>query len=393
MNVAVEEVVLFLRDLLRKNKTNNVVLMYLNAKFGLQWSCSTLKRFLKDHNLRRHDTLSANDVLKAVELELKGSGQLLGARSLHLRIRMHQGLLVKREQVELALQYLALSQVVARGPGKKNVLRKRKYISKGPNWCWHIDGYDKLSRWGIFIHGAIDGFSRKIIWLKAYSTNKQPWVIAKYYMQHVCSLNVVPSFTCSDVGTETGLVASCQCFLRRNSDDDLAGENSHKFVKSTTNQRIEAFWSQLRKMCGDFWISFFEDMEFKGLLDVTDSVHRHCFLHLFLPLLQKELDDFREQHNSHRIRKQKDRRVPNGVPDDLYLFPGIHGFQDMGHAPTRDDLAYLEERFSFSQPLGRPVPSTFIEAVNGVLPEDFADDASRAEKNYQRLLNFFQNFY
>ena len=47
---------------------------------------------------------------------------------------------------------------------------------------------------------------------------------------------VVPSFTCSDVGTETGLVASCQCFLRRNSGDDLAGENSHKFVKSTTNQ-------------------------------------------------------------------------------------------------------------------------------------------------------------
>ena len=37
MNVAVDEVVLFLRDLLRKNKTNNVVLMYLNAKFGLQW--------------------------------------------------------------------------------------------------------------------------------------------------------------------------------------------------------------------------------------------------------------------------------------------------------------------------------------------------------------------
>ena len=35
-----------------------------------------------------------------------------------------------REQVELALEYLALSQVMARGPGKKNVLRKRKYISK-----------------------------------------------------------------------------------------------------------------------------------------------------------------------------------------------------------------------------------------------------------------------
>ena len=37
MNVAVDEVVLFLRDLLKKSKTNNVILMYLNAKFGLQW--------------------------------------------------------------------------------------------------------------------------------------------------------------------------------------------------------------------------------------------------------------------------------------------------------------------------------------------------------------------
>ena len=31
-------------------------------------------------------------------------------------------------------------------------------------------------------------------------------------------------------------MASCQCFLRRNSGDDFAGEKSHKFVKSTTNQ-------------------------------------------------------------------------------------------------------------------------------------------------------------
>lgn len=63
----------------------------------------------------------------------------------------------------------------------------------------------------------------------------------------------------------------------------------------------------------------------------------------------------------------------------------------MGQVPTRRDLAYLEERFSFAQSLPTPVPSAFNEAVYGVLPEDFADDASRAERNYQRLLNFFQN--
>lgn len=65
---------------------------------------------------------------------------------------------------------------------------------------------------------------------------------------------VVPSFTCSDVGTETGLVASCQCFLRRNSGDDLAGENSHKFVKSTTNQ-VRTGLLQLKWRCLQFFYS------------------------------------------------------------------------------------------------------------------------------------------
>ena len=28
---------------------------------------------------------------------------------------------------------------------------------KGPNFCWHLDGYDKLSPFGFHIHGCIDG--------------------------------------------------------------------------------------------------------------------------------------------------------------------------------------------------------------------------------------------
>ena len=38
-------------------------------------------------------------------------------------------------------------------------LKRRRYrpISRGPNWCWHIDGYDKKSPYGIGIHGCIHG--------------------------------------------------------------------------------------------------------------------------------------------------------------------------------------------------------------------------------------------
>lgn len=40
---------------------------------------------------------------------------------------------------------------------RHRTLRRRAYINKGPNYLLHIDGYDKLKRFGICVHGAIDG--------------------------------------------------------------------------------------------------------------------------------------------------------------------------------------------------------------------------------------------
>lgn len=44
-----------------------------------------------------------------------------------------------------------------------------------------------------------------------------------------------------------------------------------------------------------------------------------------MPLIQNELKWFVDEHNSHRIRKQKDRKTPQGIPDDLYNFPNHFG--------------------------------------------------------------------
>ena len=38
-------------------------------------------------------------------------------------------------------------------------------------WIWHIDGYDKIKPYGFAIHGVIDRFSRKILWLRVASSN------------------------------------------------------------------------------------------------------------------------------------------------------------------------------------------------------------------------------
>ncbi|KAI6114827.1 hypothetical protein EDD16DRAFT_1483344, partial [Pisolithus croceorrhizus] len=36
------------------------------------------------------------------------------------------------------------------------------YYVKWPNAVWHINGHHKLIRWGIVIHGFIDGFCRTV---------------------------------------------------------------------------------------------------------------------------------------------------------------------------------------------------------------------------------------
>ncbi|KAK3742548.1 hypothetical protein QZH41_017038 [Actinostola sp. cb2023] len=49
---------------------------------------------------------------------------------------------------------------------KARRLSRRNYVSMGPNFCWHLDGYDKLKPYGYPIHGCICGYSRRILWLE-----------------------------------------------------------------------------------------------------------------------------------------------------------------------------------------------------------------------------------
>jgi hypothetical protein len=45
---------------------------------------------------------------------------------------------------------------------------------------FHI-GYDKLKPYGFPIHGAIDGYSRKILWLELSRSNNKPEMPAKIF--------------------------------------------------------------------------------------------------------------------------------------------------------------------------------------------------------------------
>ena len=57
---------------------------------------------------------------------------------------------------------------------------------------------------------------------------------------------------------------------------------------------------------------------------------RNCMAYLMIPVLEKEIGVFVDLWNSHRIRKQKDVVLPDGVPNHIYDFPEEYGLEESG---------------------------------------------------------------
>jgi len=138
-----------------------------------------LRGLLRNKNLRRRSGYSEFDeIVNFIENQLNCSGNLHGYRWMYLKC-LHAGLTVRKEDIRFIIGVLEPAGVATR---KKRRLIRRKYFASGPNFVWHMDGYDKLKPYGICISGCIDGFSRRIRWLRASYTNNDPKVIAGYFL-------------------------------------------------------------------------------------------------------------------------------------------------------------------------------------------------------------------
>ena len=51
------------------------------------------------------------------------------------------------------------------------LVSRRVYFVPWPNSLWQLDGHHSLIRWGFVIHGCIDGYSRRIIFLHCSTNN------------------------------------------------------------------------------------------------------------------------------------------------------------------------------------------------------------------------------
>jgi hypothetical protein len=161
---------------------------------------------------------------------------------------------------------------------------------------------------------CIDGYSRRIMWLKCSYSNHLPNLIAGYYLECVRDVGGYPSKMRTDCGTENVTVAAIQSLV-------MGSESAHVYGTSPGNQRIEAWWSFFRRQHSQYWIDLFETLVECGAFHPGNSRETDCLRFSFMDVVQRELDFVRQQWNIHRIRPSAGSRCPAGVPDELFFLP------------------------------------------------------------------------
>ena len=161
------------------------------------------------------------EVRKRIEEIIDGPGSMGGYRTAWHTLEL-EGLRVPRIVVLEIIRELDPEGTELR---KSHCLKRRQYHNPGPNYAWHVHGYDKLKPWGFPIHGCIDGYSRRIMWLRVARSNNLPEYPAMYYLETVKELGGCPVEVATDLGTENSLLASIQSYFRQSPD-------AHRYVPS-----------------------------------------------------------------------------------------------------------------------------------------------------------------
>ena len=322
----------------RRQEQEEIIRLYFNCGYkyeqiiallgkyhGTEMSMSSLKRRLKDYGLGRGKNEVNQERLKElIRSELDGAGCLGGYRSVWHSLRLVHGISVPRNTVAVLLKEIDPVGVEMR---KRRRLRRREYSSLGPNYAWHADGYDKLKDFGFPIHGCIDGYSRKILWLELTRSNNNPAIIAGFYLDYVKEAGGCPVILSTDPGSENCVMGAMQATLRSKCVDEYSGEKSHRFVESKRNQRIEAWWSFYKRNHSSWWINIFNVLAQKGLFLAGNELHKECLWFCLSSFVRNDLNFVRVHWNTHYIRKSRFDTIP-GIPDALYYLPEKQGHSD-----------------------------------------------------------------
>ncbi len=113
-----------------------------------------------------------DQLIRSIKQDHPNNGEVLMRGHL-----LRQGVRVPRHALREAIHRVDHANTVAR---RRTVVRRRIYSVPHPNYLWHIDGHHKLIRWRFVIHGAVDGFSRTIVYLNCSDNNRAETVLSLF---------------------------------------------------------------------------------------------------------------------------------------------------------------------------------------------------------------------
>jgi len=311
---------------------------------------------------------------EAVNEELCGSCANVGYRRMH-RTLTNKGIVCRREDVRKVVKRLDPQGVNDR---RRKRLRRRKYRNQGPNSVWHIDGHDKLKPYGFSIHGCIDGFSRRIIWLEVNSSNKLPETIAKFYLDACRKLKGIPVKIKADDGTEHALIEPIHVYLSSLNRDEVDG--SFGITTSPQNQRIESYWATLQKDKIGWWKRFFRDMTDNDLLDTSDPVLLDCLRYCFMGIVRKDLESVKSDWNNHIISKSRNGG-PSGRPNCMFFLPHLYNVDNFLVETDEEEIDAFTPVVNHN---ARDYSEEFVEFADYFLHED--EDPNTPEEALNRYI-------
>ena len=94
------------------------------------------------------------------------------------------------------------------------------------------------STFPLAIYGLQDAFSGYILYLKVWSSNSNPKLIGRWYLEHLYQTKKISRYLRLDEGTETGDMATIHAYLRQSLEcgNDNEAVESVQYGPSTSNK-------------------------------------------------------------------------------------------------------------------------------------------------------------